>query len=142
MKLVLLKDLPGLGKKGDVCEVKEGYARNFLIPKGLADTPNSTYARQLTNKIAHAQANKEKDDDRLRTKAKGLQGKKFIIKRKAADGIKLYGGVSKADVAKVSGIEKEAVVLNEPIKSAGSYNVRLDFGHGITSSITIEVVPE
>ncbi len=146
MQVLFRKDVPGVGKKGEVKNVSEGYARNYLLPKGLAVEAD----KGVLNNIALREKNEAAKDSNLRAKAQEqtdmLKGKTVVIKAKAGkDGAKLFGAVTAQHI--VDGlkaefnmdIDKRKVLLKEPIKSAGSYTVSLHLYHDVTATVTIVV---
>jgi len=142
MKVILIKDFAELGKVGDTREVKDGYASNFLIPKGIAAPLNSVKAKSLLAKIsAKIEASGRKIEEAAAV-AKGLDGKKYQVRAKIGSLGKLFGSISKSDIAKLVNVEKEAVNLADPIKSVGIHKVQIALARGATATVLIEVVPE
>ena len=137
---------PVVGKKGEVKGVSEGYARNYLLPQGLAVEAD----KGIMNNIALREKNEESKDQAARAKAQEqtdiLKGKTVIIKAKAGkDGSKLFGAVTAQHI--VDGlkstfkmnIDKRKVLLKEPIKTAGSYTISLHLYHDVTATVTVLV---
>ncbi|MDI3473318.1 MAG: large subunit ribosomal protein [Thermotogaceae bacterium] len=148
MKVILLTDVSKLGKKGEIKEVSDGYARNFLIPRGLAKELNE-------GDLKHYQKEKELQRKRLeRTKEESekklseLTKKKLVIKAKAGSAGKLYGAITSADIAEVISKEtgeefdKKNVELEGHIKEVGIYEVGIKLPGGVKGKIKIEVIPE
>jgi large subunit ribosomal protein L9 len=147
MKVILKDDVKNLGKMGDVVGVKDGYARNFLIPKGLvapADTKNIK-AVEHEKKVILERARK------LKEAATGLAEKfsqaRVTIKAKAGEEEKLFGSVTAMDIAdalKAQGFEvdKKQISLEEPIKRLGAYSVEVKVGREVSATVSVEVVPE
>lgn len=148
MKVVLLQDVPKLGKKGEVINASDGYARNFLIPKGLAKEATPEVLKQIE---------KEKEEERKRQEAikkeseallSELHKHVFKIKAKAGEGGKLFGSLTNANIAdevtKVIGKEfdKKWIVLESPIKSVGIYDVLVKLPGGVSGKIKVEVEKE
>jgi large subunit ribosomal protein L9 len=147
MKVILKEDVAKLGSMGDVVAVKDGYARNFLIPKGLAAEANTRSVRQMEHEKRVIQERARK----LREAAMGVSEKlaatKVTLRAKAGEEEKLFGSVTAMDIAealKAEGfdVEKKKIVLGEPIKRLGAYTVEVKLGHDVTASISVEVVPE
>ncbi len=148
MKVVLLQDVPKLGKKGEVINASDGYARNFLIPKGLAKEATPEVLKQIE---------KEKEEERKRQEAikkeseallSELHKHVFKIKAKAGEGGKLFGSLTNANIAeevtKTLGKEfdKRWIVLESPIKSVGIYDVLVKLPGGVSGKIKVEVEKE
>lgn len=148
MKVILTEDVRGTGKKGDKVIVKDGYGRNFLVPKGLAVSALEGNVKRLDSVIKSLQNKKAKD---LKTsedlKAK-LEEISLVIKMKAGDDGKLFGSVTHKDVAeaikKVAGIEidKKLIRIEEPIKMTGTYTVEVHLTQDINAGVKIEVEKE
>lgn len=148
MKVILTEDVRGTGKKGDKVIVKDGYGRNFLVPKGLAVSALEGNVKRLDSVIKSLHNKKAKD---LKTsedlKAK-LEEISLVIKMKAGDDGKLFGSVTHKDVAeaikKVAGIEidKKLIRIEEPIKMTGTYTVEVHLTQDINAGVKIEVEKE
>ena len=144
MKVVLLADVKGQGKKNDVVEVSDGYARNFLFPKGLAREANATNL----NAIANAKSAEKHREDVARAAAqetaKKIAGKVINISARGAEGGRLYGSVTSAEIA--AALEKQYGVKVEKrrvdvknIRNAGEYTVNVWLYAGITAEMTAKV---
>lgn len=147
MKVILLQDVKGQGKKGEVKEVNEGYARNFLIKKGLAEAATASKLNDLTQKKASADFHKAEEIKATQALAKEIDGKKFTVKIKAGQGGKVFGSVTGANISEAlsaSGydIDKKKIVLNTPIKNVGLYTVELKLLEGIGAKISVEILAE
>ena len=147
MKVILLQDVKGQGKKGEVVDVNEGYARNFLIKKGLAEIATAMKINDLNQKKAAADFHKAEEVKAMQALAAELRGKNFTVKIKAGQGGKVFGSVTGANVADAlqqSGynIDKKKVVLAQPIKNIGVYDIDLKLMEGISSKIKISVEAE
>ena len=130
MKVILLQDIKNIGKKGTIKEVSDGYARNFLFPKKLAQ-------------IAVADSIKKVEEMQKKQMAKTISGQEFLIQAKDKDG-KLFGSINAKDIAnklKEKNIEAEAknIILSHPIKEVGGYSVELDLGNNIKAKIKVIV---
>ncbi len=147
MKVLLIKDVKSLGKKGEIKEVKDGYGQNFLIGKGMAKlaTPDvvanwkaeqERIAKELADTLARFK--KEKVE---------LEATKIIIKKKLAP-VGIQGSVSKDDIAKAVEnqlnivIDKKSVELKKALKSLGEHKVDVKLGHGIHAMLNVEVAGE
>lgn len=147
MKVILLADVKGQGKKGELCNVSDGYARNFLFPKNLAvEANNASMAEMKSREDAKAHHIKE-EKDAATALANRLNGRKFSITAKAGANGKLFGSItSKEIVAAVKAqsdiqIDKKKLIVAD-IKAYGEYSAEAKLYNGITAKFTIEVTPE
>jgi large subunit ribosomal protein L9 len=148
MKIVLLKDVANLGTAGEVKEVADGYARNFLVPKGFATLATTGLIKQAKER-AEAQ---RKRDLKARTDAEAMsqringQTVRFVVKVGELD--RLYGSITNVDVAEKLGeqlgteVDRRRVELGDPIKRAGVYSVVVNLGHGLEPRINVVVEGE
>lgn len=147
MKILLIKDVKSLGKVGDVKEVKDGYANNFLIAKGFAKAATTEVLRRY-----ESQKQKEAEDERyeiesLKTLSNTLKGVRVKIAKQVGSNNALFGSVTKDDVAnalkeqKNIEIDKKLIELPQT-KTIGIYDVNLKFKFGVTAKFEIEVVGE
>lgn len=148
MKVILLEDVKGKGKKGQIVEVSEGYGRNFLLPKKLAEIAtesNINEAKQAANSQAH-KAQKELDEAKLL--AAQLKDVVVTIPVKVGGDGKLFGTVTTQDVAdqlqKKNGFEikKQKIDMKDHIKTLGSYEATLKIHTDVSAKIQVQVVPE
>ena len=148
MKVILKADVRGKGKKGQMIEVAEGYARNFLLPKGLAvlATADAMNTMRLQEKAkAKADAEAKAAATEIAEKLKGLQVK---VPSKGGEGGKLFGAVTGREIAAALkeqhgvDIDSKKLVLDEPIKSFGSYQVKAKLGFEITAIVKVSVTEE
>ena len=148
MKIIFLQDVKGQGKKGEMKEVSEGYARNYLLPRKLAiaattDNLNTLRLREKA-KAAQLAADKAKAEE----SAKQLESTVVKIAAKAGAGGKLFGAVTSKEISEALknqyGIEVDSkkIVQSEPIKSYGSYEVKCKFGFEVSGTIHLMVVEE
>lgn len=146
MKVILLKDVKGSGKAGAVVEVSDGFARNFLIPKGLAKSADASALNDLKNKEAARLHKIEVDKAEARELADKLTG--ILVKLEAASGAdgRLYGSITSQHVADAlkaqSGVEidKRKLVLPDPIKAYGKFEIPVKlYGSEITGKINLIV---
>ena len=147
MKVILLQDVKGQGKKGEVIEVNEGYARNFLIKKGLAEAATASKLNDINQKKAAADYHHAEEVKAMRELAKEISGKTFTVRIKAGQGGKVFGSVTGANISDALqqagySIDKKKVVLAQPIKNTGVYDIDLKLMEGITSKIKISVEAE
>ena len=148
MKVILKADVRGKGKKGQMIEVAEGYARNFLLPKGLAvlATADAMNTMRLQEKAkAKADAEAKAAATEIAEKLKGLQVK---VPSKGGEGGKLFGAVTGREIAAALkeqhgvDIDSKKLVLDEPIKSFGSYEVKAKLGFEISGTVYVIVTEE
>ena len=145
MKVVLTKDIKGTGKAGELHEVSDGYARNFLFPKGLAIEANAQAMNELKNREASAAFKKKKADEEARDIASKIDGKKVHISAKGGSNGRLFGSVTTSEIAdsikKEFGcdIDKKKISLNSDIKNYGEYQATVKLFGGVTAEVTVEV---
>lgn len=148
MKVIFQADVKGQGKKGELKEVSEGYARNFLIPKGLAvaATTDNLNAFRLKEKAKAAQL--ERDKAAARENAARLADVMVRISAKAGTGGRLFGSVTSREISEALEaqhgivIEKNKIVLPEPLKTFGSFPVKCKLGFEISGTINVMVTEE
>jgi len=148
MKVILQQDVRGKGKKGQMIEVAEGYARNFLLPKNLAvlATADAMNTMKLQAKAkAKADAEAKAAAQELAGKLKGCQVK---IAAKGGAGGKLFGAVTAKEISECLAeqhgltIAKTKLVLDEPIKACGGYQIRAKLGYEVTGTVNVMVTEE
>ncbi len=147
MKVILLQDVKGQGKKGEVVDVNEGYARNFLVKKGLAEIATASKLNDINQKKASADFHKAEEVKATRALASEINGKNFTVKIKAGQGGKVFGSVTGANIAdalKGAGydVDKKKIILAQPIKNVGTYDVDLKLLEGVSAKIKVTVEGE
>jgi len=146
MRIVLRADVPGIGKKGDMLEVADGYARNFLIPKGRAFAANSGVVVQAQAMRRSRDVKDARDREAAETVARTLVPAVITIPAKAGGEGKLFGSFTVADlvgaVAAQTGVEldRRRVHLDEPIKTVGTHQVAVKLHADVEFPVTVEVV--
>ena len=148
MKVIFNVDVKGQGKKGEMKEVSEGYGRNYLLPRKLATeaTPDNINAMRLKEKARLAQEAKERAE--ALENAKKLGELQVIVKAKAGNGGKLFGAVTSAEISKALKeqfgieIEKNKLVVAEPIKSFGSFSVKAKLGFEVSGTVNVLVIED
>ncbi len=146
MKVILMANVKNLGKKGDLVQVADGYARNYLLPKGLALVATEGKVKQLAQQQASAARRKLKEEERSRELAARLDGLTVRIYGKAGEGGRLFGSVNNKDIAEAlqneHGIEvdKRKIVLKEPIKQLGTYPVQVRLYPQVEAYLTVQVL--
>ena len=147
MKIILLQDVKGQGKKGEILDVNEGYARNFLIKKGFAEAATATKINELNQKKSSDEYHKMEELKAMKALAEEIKGKAFPVRIKVGKNGKVFGSVTAQDVADglaAAGyvIDKRKIVLANPIKLVGDYEVTLKLAEGVTAKITVKVCGE
>lgn len=148
MEVLLLKDVKGLGNRGQVERVADGYARNYLIPRGLA-VPASEGARKQAAEQAKAVARREATEQEQAEKLAGkLDGTELVFKVKVGESSRLYGSITSADIAKEltakvgQEIDKRKIDLDEPIKELGRTSVDVRLYPNVKFSVKVMVESE
>lgn len=145
MRVLLLKDVKGIGHAGDIKEVAGGYAANYLIPNKLAQPVSEGVVRQAQQVKEAAARKQERKSTEAKTMAARLEGRMVVFKVRSGEGERLYGSITSADIAdalsKSTGltIDRRLVDLEHPIKTLGQHPVRLRIGGGLTATITAVV---
>ena len=147
MKVLLCEDIDKLGWLGDVVEVKTGYARNYLIPQGLAKVANEAGIRAIAEEKAKRAEQRRLEGRWLEEAAKAIEGAEAVIAAKANELGHLFGSVNERQIAanlRAQGFEvrDEIVQLPEHIKQIGTHPVTLKFRDDLTATINVVVVPE
>lgn len=148
MKVVLLADVKGHGKKGDVVEASDGYARNFLFPRGLAKQATKGALNEVQSKNEAKAYHKEQEIIAAKETAAKLEDKKVEIKSKAGDNGKLFGKVTNQNVADAIKyqlhvvVDKRKVVLPDGIKTVGTHSVEIKVYPEISAKVNVEIIPE
>lgn len=142
MKIILLQDVKGQGKKGEIKEVNDGYARNFLIKKGLAEEATATKVNELNQKKSSEAFHKKEEVKAMTALAAELKGKKFKLSVKVGQTGKTFGSVTAQDVAdsmKTAGydVDKKKIVITSPIKQVGEFEVDIKLLEGISTKIIV-----
>ena len=148
MKVILLQDVKALGKKGDVVNVSDGYARNAIFPKklGLEATPKNLNDLKLQNQ--HADNVAQENYEAALTLAEELKDKKITVKMKAGEGGRTFGSVSTKEIAAAAKeqlgmeLDKKKMQLPEPIRSFGMTEVAIRLHPKVTGTFTVHVVEE
>lgn len=144
MKVILVQDVKGSGKKGELINVSDGYARNFLFPKGLAKEANAQTMGELKAKEASMQHKIQLEKEAALAAAKELEGKTVKITAKAGSNGKLFGSVTSKEVAdsieKQFGkkVDKKKITMDE-IKTFGTFTVEIKLYTGISAKVLVEV---
>ena len=147
MKVILKEDVRNIGTMGQIVDVADGFARNFLVPKGLAVDANVKNIRALE----HAKKTIQEKAKKIRGQAQDLSDKianmTIVIKAKSGEEGKLFGSVTSMDIAeqlKNEGIDidKKKIIIEEPIKRLGSHNISIKLHSDVATQVTLQVVAE
>lgn len=145
MKVVLLQDVKSLGKKGDVVNAATGYARNFLLAKGLAVEADAKAMNEVKTKQAAADFHKQQELEAAQELASRLNAQTVRVKAKAGSAGKLFGSVTNKEVAAAISeqyeceIDKKKVSLDADIKTFGTYNAEVKLPQGVTAKLYVQV---
>ncbi len=147
MKVILQKDVVNLGDAGEIKDVADGYARNYLIPRKLAIRASEGSAKMTLHQKRLADLKKEKRLRSMKELASKLDGTTLEIKVRQGENQKLFGSVTTADIAqalaaKGYAIDKRKIELDQNIKTTGEYKIRLKLAEGIQSFINVVVTSE
>ncbi|MBO5323904.1 MAG: 50S ribosomal protein L9 [Oscillospiraceae bacterium] len=145
MKVILLQDVKGKGKKGQMLEVSDGYARNFMLPKKLAieATPDAINTMRMNDKATQERIAKEKAE--ALSLSKQLREMTLVVTAKGGGAGRLFGSVTNQEIADAlkakSGItlDKRKIVISDPIKAVGTYTVNCKLGYEITAPLTVKI---
>jgi len=147
MKVILTENVESIGQIGDVINVTSGYARNFLLPKGLAMEATCRNVRELEHKKRLLAQKREQQRQEMLSVAEKLNSVSISLRRKVAEDDKLYGSVSVTDIAK--GLEdqgfqiaKKDIELEQPIKQLGEFGVAVNVGAGVSAHIRVVIEKE
>jgi len=145
MKVILKQDVKGNGKKGQIINVSDGYARNFLFPKGLAVEANAQAMNEYNNAVSSKEHHEQVLKDAANANKKILDSAEVIITAKAGAGDRLFGSVTSKEIAAELkkayniDIDKKKIVLDSDIKAFGSYTVPIKLYAGITANLKVTV---
>ena len=144
MKVVLLADVKGQGKKGELCNVSDGYARNFLFPKKLAVEADNSALNELKNREEAKAHHKQEEINAAKETAAKLDGKEVTIKAKAGSAGRLFGAVTSKEIAaqikQSLGVEVDRKKMSvADIKNFGEYTAEIKLYQGIVAKLTVKV---
>lgn len=144
MKVLLLQDVKGSGKKGDIVEVNDGYATNFLLKKNLAKKADNAVMLEKQSQLASQERNKQIEKNAAIEKANKLNNREIKIVAKKGENGKLFGAITSKEIAEEiakSGIEvdKKQIILESPIKSVGKYFVEAKLYSGVVAKFSVVV---
>ena len=147
MKVILTKDIEGLGNEGDIIIVKPGFARNFLLPKGLAVNFSSNQLTKIENELKQQERKIEREKEDLSEILNQLSSLEVSIKAKSEDNEKLFGSVTKADIEQLLlqnniKIDKKYIDLKSPIKTLGLHEIDVKFNSELSGSFKVNIEKE
>ena len=146
MKVILANDIDNLGTKGDVVTVADGYARNYLVPKGLALMASKGALRQAEQMRRAREEREQKIKEEAAGRVSKLGATSVYISARAGEGGRLFGSVTKADVARAiqeqlgEDVDRHSIRLDDPIRSLGSHSVEIHLHEEINALVTVEVI--
>lgn len=144
MKVIFLQDVKGTGRKGEIKEVSDGYARNFLIAKGLAKEATDGTIKEMTAFKQSEQKRKEEDLKKAKQLANKIENLTITIPAKAGEGGRLFGAVTNKQIADAlikekMTIDKKKILLDEPIRNLGYINVPVKLHQEVTATLKVHV---
>jgi len=147
MKVILIDEIRGLGTRGDIVTVKDGYARNFLIPKKLAREATSGNLKSIEQEKKKWSLLAAQEREQAQKAADSVKGVKVTIQKRVGDTGQLFGSVTANEiadalVAKGVQVEKRRIELDHPIKTLGVHDVEVRLHKDVTAHIQVEVVPQ
>jgi len=145
MKVILLQDIRGKGKKGQMLEVSDGYARNYMLPRKLAieATPDAINTMKMNDKATQERIAREKAE--AMEIAKKLRGLTLVVTARGGGSGRLFGSVTNQEIADTLkakegiALDKRKIVISDPIKNAGTYTVTCKLGYEITAPLTVKI---
>jgi large subunit ribosomal protein L9 len=146
VKIVLREDVENLGRKGDLLEVAEGYARNFLVPRGLAMKATKGVVKQSDAMRRNREVREGREREAAQEVAGRLEGVRIEVPARAGEGGKLFGSVTNADIAdavqRATGVEldRRTIDLGEPLKELGPRELPVRLHADVTTTLQVEVV--
>ena len=147
MEIILQEDVENLGEIGDLVKVKDGYARNYLLPRGLALTASRRNVRVLEHRKRLAARKRERAQQNAGAVRDRLSSLTLSITARAGEDDKLFGSVTNIDIEKALQtqdvtIDRRKIILAEPIKQLGTYTVPIRLSRDVEASVTVQVRPE
>ncbi len=147
MKVILKQDVKGSGKKGDILDVSDGYAKNFLLKKGLAEQASSVAVNSLKLQKEAEERRRAEEIKAIRDLAQKMDKSKVSVSIKCGENGKVFGSVTSKEIAgKLADlgydVDKKKIVLKEPIKTVGEYTVEVRLMEKVSAKIYVSVIPE
>lgn len=146
MKVILKADVKGSGKKGDIIEVSDGYAKNFLLKKGLADVATATGINEVQQRRTADAFHKEEYIKAQKELAAKLNGAKVTVSIRTGKNGKVFGSVTTEKIAEALAelgfeVDKKKITTKEAIKTVGTFGAEVRLMEGVSAKITVDVVP-
>jgi len=148
MKVVLLEDIQGTGRAGEIKEVSKGYAKNFLLPQGLALVATSAVIKQVESRLEKEKLEESVGREKLVELAQQIEGKEIHFRARMGGGERLFGSITAADVAEElsraigSVVDKKKIDIEKPFRQTGSYEVAVKLASDIRPKITVVIEEE
>jgi large subunit ribosomal protein L9 len=148
MKVVLLEDITGKGKAGEIKEVSKGYAKNFLLPRGLALLATPTVTKQVESRLEKTKLEESIDRERLVELAQQIEGKEIRFKARIGAGERLFGSITAADLAEElsrtigSVVDKRKIDIEKALRQAGTYEIAVKLASDIKPKIAVIIEEE
>lgn len=147
MKVILKQDVKGSGKKGDILEVSDGYAKNFLLKKGLAEQASSVAINSLRLQKEAEERRRAEEIAAIRSLAKAMDKSKVTLSIKCGENGKVFGSVTSKEIASKLedlgfAVDKKKIQLKDAIKNVGIYPVEIRMMEGVIAKIAVKVIPE
>ena len=145
MKVILLEDVKSLGKKGEIVNVSDGYARNFVLPKKLGVEANSANMNDLKLQKANADKVAQEQLEAAQELAKVLETKEIVVKMKSGEGGRTFGSISSKEIAEEVkaqlgyDVDKKKVQLKDAIKTVGEHDVKIKLHPQVTTTLKVKV---
>lgn len=146
MDVILREDVDNLGTTGEVVRVKPGFARNYLLPRGMAVIADPRNRNELEHRKRMAEEKRERDQRKAAGLAQKIAADKIVIEARAGEEGKLFGSVTNQDIERAMSeaghsIDRRRIKLDEPIKALGEYHVSIQLMAGVVGEINVSVVP-
>ena len=148
MKVILTQDVKKIGKKGEIINASDGYAKNFLFPQKLAVPADAQNLNELKAKQASEKHKKELETEEAKKIAEQIKQIKITIKAKIGENQKLFGSITPKEIAeqienqiKIK-IDKKKITLKDPIKTIGEYPIEIKLYEGVSLKTTVQIIPE
>ncbi len=147
MKVILKQDVKGTGKKGEILDVSDGYAKNFLLKKGLAEQASSVAVISLKLQQEAEARRKAEEIREIRELAKKMDKSKVTVSIKCGENGKVFGSVTSKEIASKLAelgfdVDKKKILLKEALKTVGDYAVEIRLMEGVSAKIFVTVIPE
>jgi large subunit ribosomal protein L9 len=148
MRVVFLDDVEGVARAGEIKNVADGYARNFLLPRKLAAAANSSAVQQAESRAKAIAKEEEKRDEAARVVVDKISGSPVVLKARVGEQGRLFGSITASDIADAlnarggGSLEHRQILLDAPIKEVGTHEVPVSLTRNVKATVTVEVEPE